>query len=186
MPPVYLLDTNVLIPFFSKDFLFELGGRGLPVRWSRNIEVEFRRVWARLFPDIPTHANSILDLAHGVIPDWRAPEDKRVAMTASLPDADDRHVLAAAVGCGATVIVTRNLRDFPPEILGPYEIEAQTPDQVISTLYDVRPDFVTAAASAMRARLKRPPMTTDEWLDGLAKGQLVEVARRLQRHRCEL
>jgi hypothetical protein len=179
MPPKpYLLDTNVLIPFFSKDFLFELGYRGLPIRWSRSIEAEFRRVWARL--------NLGLEAARTAIPDWRAPERQSVAKTASLPDPDDRHVLAAAVGCGASVIVTQNLKDFPPDVLGPYGIKAMTPDKAISDLYDVRPDFVVSAAAAMRARLVRPPMTVDEWLAGLARARLGEVARRLERHRLEL
>jgi predicted nucleic acid-binding protein len=35
----------------------------------------------------------------------------------TLPDADDRHVLAAAIRSSADVIVTFNLGDFPPEVL---------------------------------------------------------------------
>lgn len=38
----------------------------------------------------------------------------------TLPDADDRHVLAAAIVGRCDVIVTQNLADFPAEALDPF------------------------------------------------------------------
>jgi len=121
-----------------------------------------------------------------VIPDWRAPEPRKIVQTVQLPDPADRHVLAAAVGIGAGVIVTRNLRDFPSTVLAPFGIEARTPDHVLCDLFDEHPDLVIAAAAAMRARLKRPPQSQKDWLAGLATGHLGELAARLGAHEADI
>ena len=42
--------------------------------------------------------------------------------TLILPDAEDRHVLAAAIQCQAAYIVTFNLKDFPASTLKTYGI----------------------------------------------------------------
>lgn len=36
-----------------------------------------------------------------------------------LPDRGDRHVVAAAISCGASLIVTTNLKDFPQDLTPP-------------------------------------------------------------------
>lgn len=41
----------------------------------------------------------------------------------ALPDADDRHALAAAIRCGAQHIVTDNLKDLPGDIFSEFAIE---------------------------------------------------------------
>ncbi len=182
----YIIDTNVLIPFYSKDFFLQLGSQGLPIHWSRSIEAEYCRVWARRYPGRRGQAKQTLVLMRTVIPDWRAPEPRKIVQTLELPDPDDRHVVAAAVGIGANVIVTRNLRDFPAGALAPYGVKARTPDQVLCDLFDRQPDLTIAAGAAMRARLRRPSQSPDEWLDGLAAGQLGGIAARLEPHKASL
>ena len=51
-----------------------------------------------------------------------------------LPDADDSQVVAAGIHGGASLIVTFNLRDFPPEWLKPCNLAVQHPDDFIFDL----------------------------------------------------
>jgi hypothetical protein len=55
---------------------------------------------------------------------------------------NDRHVLAAAVSCGASIIVTLNLRHFRKEHLEPWGVLALHPASFLSALYHQEPAFV--------------------------------------------
>jgi predicted nucleic acid-binding protein len=66
-----------------------------------------------------------------------------------LPDANDRHVLAAAITAGASIIVTSNLKHFPASALAPRGIEALHPDDFALRLF--------GAAPASRARQSQLP-----------------------------
>ena len=44
---------------------------------------------------------------------------------------NDVHVLAAAIAGHADCIVTSNLRDFPPQLLAPFALEAIHPDEFL-------------------------------------------------------
>jgi len=54
-----------------------------------------------------------------------------------LPDADDRHVLAAAIKANARLIVTDNTKDFPQAVLAPWIIEARCADDFVIDLIDL-------------------------------------------------
>ena len=56
-------------------------------------------------------------------------EDLIPALT--LPDPDDRHVLAAAIRCGASAIVTFNEKYFPTDALSKYGVHTRHPDDFI-------------------------------------------------------
>lgn len=75
----------------------------------------------RAYPD------ALVDGFHGLIP----------AMT---NDDKDRHVLAAAVKCGAHAIVSDNKRHFPAESLSPYTLECMTADEFLVHQYHLNPD----------------------------------------------
>jgi hypothetical protein len=52
----------------------------------------------------------------------------------------DRHVLAAAVICGAHAIASDNIRHFPKEALAPYVLECLTADEFMRRQYHLDPD----------------------------------------------
>lgn len=80
----------------------------------------------------------------------------------------DRHVAAAAVIAHAQVIVTFNLRHFPPESIEPFGIEAQHPDRFLCHLFDLGPATACSLLASQAAALRNPPVTTTELLDGMA------------------
>jgi hypothetical protein len=89
--------------------------------------------------------------------------------TLTLPDADDRHVLAAAIHCGARAIVTANLRDFPNATLAPHGIEARHPDVFILGLLTDSPSEVLGTMRRLRQGLNRQPMTAAELLGAMRR-----------------
>ena len=98
-----------------------------------------------------------------------------------LPDLDDQHVLAAAIIGQADVVVTRNVKDFPQELLERYGIEAQHPDEFIRYLLDLAPFLIVDALRDQQASLTRPPMSLEEILDLLERIGLVEAVAELRR-----
>lgn len=97
-----------------------------------------------------------------------------------LPDPDDRHVLAAAIRCGAQVIVTINLKDYPPETLAAFDLEAQHPDLFLLNLVDLDPGAVVTAVHQQQKDLTRPPMSLPELLDILERQGLVQTVAALR------
>nr|WP_237028304.1 PIN domain-containing protein [Pectobacterium carotovorum] len=104
----------------------------------------------------------------------------------TLPDPDDRHVLAAAIRCGASVIVTFNQRDFPTDVLASYGVESQHPDEFVENLFDLDAAAVVAAALHQRAQLKNPPIDVDHYLEFLLRQGLVQATKTLATYRAIL
>jgi hypothetical protein len=112
--------------------------------------------------------------------DWQAPGYEQYLPVVTLPDENDRHVVAAAIAGDAPVIVTFNLSDFPATALAAYGIEAQHPDAFLCRLFDEEPALFIGAVRDLLAGLKNPPRTLTEELDILRAQGLTETATRLR------
>jgi len=99
----------------------------------------------------------------------------------TLPDPDDRHVLAAAIRAGADAIVTLNLADFPPEALAKYDIEALHPDELIDRLLDFDCEVIRAEVKLDRQSLKNPPKSVEEYLSDLERHGLRQTVASFRR-----
>ncbi len=85
----------------------------------------------------------------------------------NLPDPDDAHVVAAALKSQAQIIVTNNLKDFPEEILSKHYLEAQHPDTFLRNQLDLFPGPFLSSVKIVRARLKSPSRSAQEYLFSL-------------------
>ena len=102
-----------------------------------------------------------------------------VIPTLTLPDPDDRHVLAAALRFQADVIGTTNLKDFPVPYFRTFDVEVQHPDEFVSNLFDLNSAKALEAFRQQVARLMNPPITASPVLDNLRKSSLPATADRL-------
>jgi predicted nucleic acid-binding protein len=77
------------------------------------------------------------------------PEAEIAAHEPHMPnDPKDRHVLAAAVAAGATVVITTNIRHFAADDPASVGITPQTPDEFLTSLLD--DTTIDAAMTALR------------------------------------
>ncbi len=88
--------------------------------WHSELADSFQREVRRFFPD------AINDDYQHILP--RLTNDPK-----------DRHVLAAAIRAGSSLIVTFNLKDFPPDSLKEWNVEATHPQDYLQVLYELDP-----------------------------------------------
>lgn len=108
-------DACVLYPAPLRDFLMWLGLSGrFRARWSAEIHDEWKRNLLANRPDLnASQLGRTSDLMDNAIPGALVTGHEDLIAGLQLPDPDDRHVLAAAIRCNASVIVTFNEKDFP-------------------------------------------------------------------------
>jgi hypothetical protein len=175
------LDASALYPSLLRNILMRLALRDLfRAFWSERVQDEWTRSVLRDRPHLsPAAIDRTRRLMDENINDANVSGYEHLIATITLPDVDDRHVLAAALHCGATIIVTANLRDFPNEALAAHGIEAQHPDAFIFDLFKTSPNEVVAALRELRADLVNPPMAASDLLAAMTRQGLPTTAKAL-------
>ncbi len=177
-----LLDSCVLYPARLRDLLLSLAAASLfrPL-WSEIIHEEWIVSVLANRPDLRRPqleaARSAMDRA---FPAASVSGFERLISAVSLPDPDDRHVLAAAVHARADLIVTVNLKDFPTAVLASHGTAAMHPDTFVEYLFDLDEIEAVAAVARMRGRLRAPPLSPDDFIDSFARVGMPLTASRLR------
>jgi len=172
---VAVYDACVLYQSSVRDLLLRLAGKGLlRAKWTNQILDECFDNILENRPDLK--AEDLVrtrDLMIRHVPDCMVTGYESLIDGLKLPDPNDRHVLAAAIRCGARMIVTSNLKDFPSDALQPFSIEAQHPDDFLVNQIHLDQGAVVGTILQQSQALKSPHLTPDEVLDSLERNGLV-------------
>jgi predicted nucleic acid-binding protein len=177
-----VLDACVLYPAPLRDFLMELAASGLyRAKWTDEIHDEWTRNVLKNRTDLqPEQLARTRTLMDNAVLGAKVTGYEALVPSILLLDKKDRHVVAAAIRARADAIITFNLKDFPPTALGAYDIEVQHPDEFLLHQLGLDEPTVVVAAQACRARLSRPPMSADEYLDTLERQSLPRTVAELR------
>lgn len=179
--PITLLDASILYPAALRNLLMRLAGAYLfQAKWTARIQEEWTAALVRDHPQFVKQIARTRFLMESHIPDAEVTGYELIIDKLTLPDPNDRHVLAAAIHGGASVIVTANLRHFPPETLAPHGLIAQHPDSFVFDLLTCDPDAVLATMLEHRLSLVNPPKTAEDYLATLELHHMAATAAALR------
>lgn len=177
-----IYDACVLYPAPLRDLLMHLAMTDLfKARWSDDIHAEWMRNVLKNRSDLTKEqlerTRQLMDknTRDSLVKDYKSLIDE-----ITLPDQNDRHVLAAAIRSSSSVIVTYNLKDFPIQQTAKYGVEAQHPDDFISQFLDLASGIFCGAIKRLRSRLKNPSIEAERYLEILAKQSLPKTVSKLR------
>lgn len=151
-----LIDACVLYPTVMREVVLGVAGAGLfEPRWSPRILEEWARAARKIGPEGETIARGEIAAIEARFPRASVKIPHGVEARLWLPDPNDIHVLAAAVGCSADAIMTMNAKDFPKNELADQGLDRVDPDGFMVALAAEAPDQVRGVGAAVLAQARR-------------------------------
>lgn len=179
------LDANVLHPAFLRGaLLWFADARLLRPVWSKDVLIEWRRSVQRRHADMDDAKCDRLQAAFtSHFPDAEVSDYDAFINAITLPDPDDRHVLAAAIVGKCNGIITSNLRHFPTETVSKFGIEVIHPDQFIVNVIDLDENKAIGACKRHREAMGISKPTAEQYLERFEICGLIQAHQRLLPHK---
>ncbi|CBL47324.1 conserved hypothetical protein [gamma proteobacterium HdN1] len=172
-------DACVLYPAPLRDLLLRLAVTNLfKAHWTDKIHDEWINALLRQGKFSKEKLEKIRQLMDAHIVDAKVTRYEGLIDSLSLPDPNDRHVLAA-IRCNADAIITFNLKDFPPEQTHRYGVDILHPDDFIHYQLEMSPALCCSVIRKQRAALKNPPINVPDFLSILQRQQLPQTVSKL-------
>jgi predicted nucleic acid-binding protein len=176
---VAVLDACVLYPAPLRDLLLSLASAGLyQARWTHTIQDEWIGNLLKhrldLQPEALARTAAVMNEA---IEDCLIENFEHLIDTITLPDPDDRHVIAAAIASEADAVVTFNIKDF---VRVP-EIAVWHPDDFLVSRFSYDETTALQAIRNLRQRLRNPPKTSHQLVATYERQGLPRFSRILQK-----
>ncbi len=187
-PSVVIFDACILYPFHLRNIVVQIAvDRLVDARWTDEIHGEWIRNLAANVPTIPIGRLQITRrLMNDALPHAMVTGYQEHIQAVTLPDPDDRHVVAAGIAGCASVILTWNLRDFPARELKKHGLRRQTPDAFLADLYDKTPDLTLASLANARRNLSKTRVSAPDFVDILKNQKLPQLSARIEKHLTDL
>jgi PIN domain-containing protein len=183
-PSIAVFDACILYPFHLRNIVVQAAvDRLVEARWTDEIHDEWIRNLVASTPAIPIQRLRITQrLMNDALPTATVSGYKDHIQAVNLPDPDDRHVVAAGIAAGASVILTWNLRHFPVKELKKFGLRKETPDAFLADLYDKIPDLTIGSLAHARQNLSKTRVSASHFIDILNNQKLAQLAKRVQKH----
>lgn len=148
-----LIDACVLYPTVMREVLIGCAQHGLiEPRWSDRILEEWARAVAKLGPEQEVFARGEIAILGASFPNASVPVNPGLEARLWLPDANDVHVLAAAIAGSCDAILTVNAKDFPGNLLADEGVFRADPDAFLRGLLEEYPNQVGQVADSVLAK----------------------------------
>src|SRR5262249_46024956 len=142
--------------------------RLVDARWTDDIHAEWMRNLAANSPGTSLERlERTRDLMKTVLPDADVTRYQNLIPGLSLPDPDDRHVLAAALVGKASFIVTCHLKPLPAADLRSHGVSAISPDDFLVGLHSSYRNELIASVRRARLNLRKTLPSVDEFINAL-------------------